>query len=370
VSLWPRVGCERPAIVALFDKESPMQPHLRILALAGVLMSGPVIARTAQIEHSGVGCVVADRFPRLEAKIAAVTGTARVRAYFRAEGTQPWYFVEMKSEAGSWWAALPKPKKSLHRLSYYLEATGAGFETSRTTEYSPTVAQNAGECGSALPVATTAAAARIAVVGPAGAPAVPPGFAGSGVAATSATGAGAAAAGGKGVSTGLLVGVAAGGAAVAGGVLLATASDDEAIDVSGRWAGTSADAITLPGVTEVCQQTHGLVTDLIQSGTNISGTGVVTLQAASGPRFAPGGSPFGPLGPIDPCDVTEVGRSWPVVLTGTLNGSSVVFTAVEPGTADWATEFSGTVQGRQMSGSSRASSQGANLTGSWTLTKQ
>jgi hypothetical protein len=189
-------------------------------------------AQGPTIDHKGVGCVVADRFPSLEAKVTPQTTVARARVYFRAAGAPFWYFVEMKAQEGSFWAALPKPKKSLKRLDYYIEAVDTALSMTRTAEFSPAVESDPSECSGKLTAAAALPAAAIKVglaVSGAGAPAFPVGFASSGaVAASSAsagTAGGTAAAGG---STKAIILGTVGVAAVSGGVAAAVQQGDGA----------------------------------------------------------------------------------------------------------------------------------------------
>jgi type IV secretion system protein TrbL len=158
---------------------------------------------------------------------------ARARVNFRPQGGRYWYFVEMKREEGAFVAVLPKPKKDLRRMEYYLDATGRQFGEARTAEFASTVVPSAGMCGTMRSTASMAASVTSILLGiPAGAPAIPAGFSAAGVVAAAgsagAAGAGAAGAsgGGGGISTTAVVvgGVVAAGAAVA---VVARGGDDE-----------------------------------------------------------------------------------------------------------------------------------------------
>jgi hypothetical protein len=200
-----------------------------LTALPDARAEGPLI------DHAGVGCVVAGSFPRLEAKLAPEDRVVRARVYFRAENAPNWYYVQMKAEAGSYWAALPKPQPSLKRFDYYIEATDSALRTTRTAEFSPQVVPGRGECDAKLPATASVSSATVTVVAPAGAPAVPAGFSPAGIAGVSASTTGAAVATGTGMSTGMVVGLVAGGAAAAGGaVALASKGGEE-----GSGSGTS-----------------------------------------------------------------------------------------------------------------------------------
>ena len=137
----------------------------------------PLVARSASaeefaIDHKALACVVAKAFPRIEARIAPVESVARARVYFRAEGGPVWYFVEMKSAGSTFSAALPKPKKSLKRVNYYIEALDTAFRPTRTPDFAPEVVASAGVCSRKQAVAAAAGVASVVV----GAPPTPRSF--------------------------------------------------------------------------------------------------------------------------------------------------------------------------------------------------
>jgi hypothetical protein len=193
-----------------------------------LLLLAPDPVAGAEITHDAVGCLVAERFPRLEARVVPADGVARVRLSFRPEGGTYWYSVVMNPEGEVFAGVLPKPRKSLKGLRYYIEATDRELRTTRTAEHEVLVASGPAACQDAK-VATSLASAQVALEVPAGAPAVPAGFssagigaAAAGVVAGAATGAAVAgaAAGGGGATTVLLV--AGGVAAAAGAAVVAT----------------------------------------------------------------------------------------------------------------------------------------------------
>jgi hypothetical protein len=194
----------------------------------------------AEIDHKPVACVVAEQFPRLEARLTPADGIGRARVFFRAEGGPAWYAVAMKREGDVFAAALPKPKKSLKRFQYYLEVADAGLASSRTPDYAADVVSGRGACTKGMMSAVMSAASVLLEV-PAGAAAIPAGFSSVGVVAAgssaAAAGGGAAAAsgGGGGLGTGAIVGglgaVAAAGAVVA---VKVAADGGRPVDISGQ----------------------------------------------------------------------------------------------------------------------------------------
>ena len=198
-------------------------------ALAGIpllLLQAPAAAPSALvIDHGGVNCLVAGRFPVLEARFEPRGEVARARVYFRARGTPAWYAVEMTPEGAGHRAVLPAPRSETAGVDYYVEALDRRFGGSRTDEHSPDVVR--GTCDRRL-AAPFLASARVVVSAPSGAPPLPPGFSPQGVAsAAGAGGAGGAgaAAGGVGVKAVVLGGVLAAGATA--GVVAASGGSGE-----------------------------------------------------------------------------------------------------------------------------------------------
>lgn len=187
--------------------------------------SGPPV-QAASIDHKPVTCVVAEQFPRFQARIDPADDIARAVVHFRTDPGRPWYAVAMKpDDNGAFSAVLPKPKKSLKAFQYYIDATDRAFATSRTPEQTTQVAGDRLECQGKMMAGTAGAVASILLEVPAGAAAIPAGFSSAGVVAaagstaTAAGGGAAASSGGGGLGTGAIVGgvaaVAAAGAVVA-----------------------------------------------------------------------------------------------------------------------------------------------------------
>jgi hypothetical protein len=215
---------------------------MRVLAAATLLLTAPALLAAADlaITHEPVACVLAGRFPEIQARLDPADRVAGARVLFRSPDRGQWYRVRMTQDAGTFRAVLPRPTTSLKSFVYYLEATGTDMGTARTEEYVPIVAEGPAACQGRM-MAAGLATAEVALEAAAGAPAVPAGFSAAGVVATAAGAAavaGAAAAGaagttaatGGGVSTALLV---AGGAAVAAGgvaaVAVASGGSDEVV---------------------------------------------------------------------------------------------------------------------------------------------
>jgi hypothetical protein len=155
----------------------------RVVSVAAFVAFASVPARApAQsgiaIEHKAVECIVAGKFPKMSSCFAPSGDVARARVYFRPEGVESWYYVEMKSDAPCLAGVLPRPRKELvgKHVDYYVQATDRGFNEARTAEYNPLVVDSESECKD-KPVAPYLSKASVQVF-----PGLPAGFAAGGAA--------------------------------------------------------------------------------------------------------------------------------------------------------------------------------------------
>lgn len=130
------------------------------------------------IDHKAVDCIVAGKFPKMNSCFAPTGDVARARVYFRPEGVESWYYVDMKSDAPCLAGVLPRPRKELvgKHINYYVQATDKSFNEARTSEYNPLVVGNESECKD-KPVAPFLSKASVQVF-----PGMPAGFAAGGAA--------------------------------------------------------------------------------------------------------------------------------------------------------------------------------------------
>ena len=95
-----------------------------------------VSAQGVTIDHKAVGCIVAEQYPKMSACFVPAAGLARSRVYFRAGGTPHWYFVDGRQDMPCYGYVLPKPKRSIKFVDYYVEGMsasgGEGPNTSRS----------------------------------------------------------------------------------------------------------------------------------------------------------------------------------------------------------------------------------------------
>jgi len=292
------------------------------------------------IAHQDVGCVVAGEFPRLEACFTPAESVGRAQVQFRADEKGPWYYVNMKEEGGCRSAVLPKPKKDIATFHYFIEVVDRSFTavqqpaSAPSQSYAPRVVANRRDCGQGMMMATSTptgsvvmgvardAGGRVlqaAAANSAEATASISGFSADGVSMAStgaAPGSSASAgssstaqsAGGLGTKTlviaggvvgaGALVAVAAGGGGggsgsggssggggTGGGGSTTPGGGTTTNTLTGRWVGNAANGggmtgtVSLEGIT--CTVLWDLTTDLVQSGTALTGTGTSVGRGAS-----------------------------------------------------------------------------------------
>ena len=290
-----------------------------LLASLSVFLALPAMVSGGEsqlaIDHKAVGCIVAEKFPRFEAGVNPSGDVGRIRLRFRPEGFEDWYSVTMKPEGAVFAGALPKPKKSLKALDYYIEATDRDFGTSRTQEYRASVVSGPAACEQGKVVAGSLGSASVVIEVPAGAPPVPAGFASTGVATagTAAAGAAAGAAGaGAAVGGAAVAGAAAGGIGtttllVVGGVVVAGAGTAVAVaatsgdstppttlppSLTGRWSGTLFENDAYGG----CTANWSLTMNLVETAGSLTGdmtlngisstTGIYTCAGGTGEALA------------------------------------------------------------------------------------
>jgi hypothetical protein len=330
-----------------------------VLALSG----SSALAAAVTIDHAPVGCVVAGKYPRFEARFSPADSVAKASVFFQTPGTTHWYAVTMRSEGPVFHGVLPKPKRDLETFRYYIEATDSRAGTTRTPDQTARIVGSGMECEGRM-VAGSLGSAAVTLQVPAGAPAIPGGFASTGVTATAAgatTGAAVAAgatagaavagaaAGGGGVSTALVVG-AVGAAAAGGAVIVANkvgGSGGSAQTYNGQISGeyTWTNICPTPqGGTSTCQKSYamtGTATATVSEGSRGSSRLRITGTMAE-VRVVGGCSPGGSIGLDRGCDLSgpASGLTCRSENSGT-NGN---------GSQTFVTEFSGALSGGAVTG--------------------
>jgi hypothetical protein len=131
---------------------------------------------------------VAGQFPLVDATIEPASSVARARTYFKAAGSDNWYYVEMTPAELGFVGKLPRPKLDASPISYYVQAATTDFGESRTPEIQAIVVADAKDCPGDKKVAAIGPPGEVTVFSAAtGAAIAPVGFAAGGLALTAAT---------------------------------------------------------------------------------------------------------------------------------------------------------------------------------------
>jgi len=138
--------------------------------------------------HDPIGCLVAGQFPLIDAQINPAASVARARAYFKAAGSEDWYYVEMTPAEAGFVGKLPRPKVEASPITYYVQATTTEFGENKTAEIEAIVVAEAKDCPSDKKVAAIGPPGEVTVFSAATGSAIAPvGFAAGGLALTAGT---------------------------------------------------------------------------------------------------------------------------------------------------------------------------------------
>ena len=122
-------------------RPAPRRPHRPRPPSAGALA----------IDHKEVGCIVGDRYPRLDACFQPPASWATRRSS-SAPATGPWYAVDLMADGACHVAYLPKPLATTTAIEYYVAAVDKSFnerqqpETAPEAAYHARVVRNQGDC--------------------------------------------------------------------------------------------------------------------------------------------------------------------------------------------------------------------------------
>jgi hypothetical protein len=158
-------------------------------AAGGQLPSLPSAPATStEIIHDPIGCLVAGQFPLIDANINPAASVARARVYFKAAGSEDWYYVEMTPAEAGFVGKLPRPKIEASPITYYVQATTTEFGENKTAEIEAIVVAEAKDCPGDKKVAGIGPPGEVTVFSAATGSAIAPvGFAAGGLALTAGT---------------------------------------------------------------------------------------------------------------------------------------------------------------------------------------
>jgi len=133
--------------------------RLDLAALPLALLQDPNLAPEIPpgINHQEIGCFIAGQFPLVDAVIEPMTSVVRSRVYFKAAGTEDYFYVEMTPDIGQFVGKLPRPRLEASPITYYIQATTTEGD-SQTPEIQALVVENEGDCEDR----------RVAAIGPPG----------------------------------------------------------------------------------------------------------------------------------------------------------------------------------------------------------
>jgi hypothetical protein len=101
--------------------------------VAAVLLAASVAsAEEPAIDHQPVECATPEKNPRICAYVLDDGEVKRVRAYFRAEKQEAFYWSDMAFDGIQFCATLPVAKKNVATLEYYVWAVDDQFQSTRT----------------------------------------------------------------------------------------------------------------------------------------------------------------------------------------------------------------------------------------------
>jgi hypothetical protein len=103
--------------------------------LAFAFSTAPVFSEEPLLDHQPIVCSLPGKNPRACAYVADDGEVKKVRAYFRAEGTEFFYWSEMVFDGIQYCATLPVAKKNVKGVEYYLWAIDDSFQSKRTRSY-------------------------------------------------------------------------------------------------------------------------------------------------------------------------------------------------------------------------------------------
>jgi hypothetical protein len=132
-----------------------------------------------QADHTPVGCMTADQYIEISARLTPATRVQAARVYFKSSWEQEYHYVEMVPDVGRHVACIPRPQREASPISYYIEASSKDGALVRTPEASALVVDSPAECPADRRMAVLCPCEYpVAVYGPGQMAAVPAGFSG------------------------------------------------------------------------------------------------------------------------------------------------------------------------------------------------
>lgn len=124
---------------------SQLSPVLVVTLMAANSYSGTP-ATGPSIDLNAPSCLVAGRFPQLEAVVTPSSSTAKARLMFRAGLSTEWLSVDMVPGIGNYLGTMTRPSLTASPVTFFLEVSGPGFGPSRSAEYQAIVVEREEDC--------------------------------------------------------------------------------------------------------------------------------------------------------------------------------------------------------------------------------
>ena len=209
----------------------------------------PVIGASAQqgqagggqsvlmIDHDPLNCVVTELAPTVDAKVGPVPQFEKGYVYFKAAGTEDFYYTPMKGQPENLEGVLPRPLPETKAIDYKVRARDVVALTKETREYVPPVVPGSACKAKGTAVGSEGAGLTIGLTKEGQSP-VPPGFNKKDIAFVILVS-------GATVSLAAALGGASGGGAGAGGATVAKAGGGKGVLIAGGVVGAAGAAIAI-----------------------------------------------------------------------------------------------------------------------------
>jgi hypothetical protein len=115
----------------------------RLVAATLLTFAAAANAEEPAIDHQPVECSTPEKNTRVCAYVLDDGEVKRVRAYFRAEKQEAFYWSDMAFDGIQFCATLPVAKKHVVTLEYYIWAVDDGFQSTRTRSYTVSLSPDA-----------------------------------------------------------------------------------------------------------------------------------------------------------------------------------------------------------------------------------
>ena len=106
-----------------------------LFGAAFVALSAVALGDEPMVDHQPVECSVPEKNPRICAYVLDDGEVKRVRAYFRSDRQDAYYWSEMAFDGIQFCATLPVAKNNVNSIDYYVWAVDNEFQITRTRPY-------------------------------------------------------------------------------------------------------------------------------------------------------------------------------------------------------------------------------------------